>query len=736
MEWQKVLEILTHQLKPVLKKKVKREDELMSILWNDHNMKKLVYLWLEDHYDRKECKSVSKAQIFKKMGNKEFQEKNYIKSIELYTKCALYAPVNSCELAVAIANRSASLFYLNRYHDCIKDIELANKLNYPRQLQYKLYLRAAQCYMKLGKQQLANETLSKIQKMIHDSDYVAPSMKGSIEKKINNITFAESFQQNIVQNFVQDTDDLLKLKSHIMFEENTNFPNASVAIDRIYNQELGRHVIANKSIKKGDILFLEKPVSFVLLSHDTYNLCTHCNCSNTDIPVPCTTCLNTFYCNEYCLTKAWSLYHCWECPGNQMELWKEIGIGHLALKVLFTCSTMTDEIKFNEVQNLVTNFDKLSMDDLTVYGITAVMLTIYLLKYTNFFQSNNLEDCLKKKLPNNSLNTSFNILTTNDKQLYVSSLLLRYILQLIANGHAITKSNTLLSKNDSSMKQQDIVATGIYPSASMMNHSCDPNIINIFVGQYLIVRASRDIGQNEEIFNCYGPHYRHMTTEDRQKILKSQYCFTCKCKACTLPKLQYFIERFNAVKCLKCNGPVCNIKDSIYCLDCGDKSQIYSPNKIIQAKEIFEVAQVSVDLGKTKEALNKLKKCLHIRRTVLYKYNEDITDTLILMGEIYKTMGQWIDSITCFENTLATMREKFGSSSIELLNQLNDLTDICLIYLEKEINTNTNTYKKILKKTQNYLNQLEEITNFNYGSWNKVYEDIKQKQKKIGYYNM
>lgn len=107
------------------------------------------------------------------------------------------------------------------------------------------------------------------------------------------------------------------------------------------------------------------------------------------------------------------------------------------------------------------------------------MLTIYLLKYTNFFQSSNLEDCLKKKFPNNSLNTSFNILTTNNKQLYVSSLLLRYILQLIANGHAITKSNTLLSKNDSSMKQQDIIATGIYPSASMMNHSCDPNIINM-----------------------------------------------------------------------------------------------------------------------------------------------------------------------------------------------------------------------------------------------------------------
>ena len=77
--------------------------------------RKLVCLWLDNHYDRRECKSTVKAQAFKKMGNKEFQEKNYNKSIESYTKCALYASINSCELPVAMANRSASLFYLGRY---------------------------------------------------------------------------------------------------------------------------------------------------------------------------------------------------------------------------------------------------------------------------------------------------------------------------------------------------------------------------------------------------------------------------------------------------------------------------------------------------------------------------------------------------------------------------------------------------------------------------------------------
>lgn len=98
------------------------------------------------------------------------------------------------------------------------------------------------------------------------------------------------------------------------------------------------------------------------------------------------------------------------------------------------------------------------------------MLTMYLSEYTDYFKITDLNDCLINKFRDNTFNFNFNILTDSDKQLYVSSLILRYILQLICNGHAITNSNTL---------QQEIVATGIYPSASMMNHSCDPNIINM-----------------------------------------------------------------------------------------------------------------------------------------------------------------------------------------------------------------------------------------------------------------
>lgn len=64
---------------------------------------------------RKERKNLETSMFYKTEGNKEFQSKNYNTSLKLYTKSAIYAPSGSLDLPVAIANRSASLFYLERW---------------------------------------------------------------------------------------------------------------------------------------------------------------------------------------------------------------------------------------------------------------------------------------------------------------------------------------------------------------------------------------------------------------------------------------------------------------------------------------------------------------------------------------------------------------------------------------------------------------------------------------------
>ncbi|XP_076300983.1 protein-lysine N-methyltransferase SMYD4-like [Lasioglossum baleicum] len=727
MKWHDILDILTSKLTKLhaLKDKIKREDELMSHLWNDRYTRELTSTWLKQYHNTKESKSITKAQVLKNTGNKQFQAKNYSESIQSYTECAMYAPEHSPECSVAIANRSASLYFLNRYNDCIKDIELAFKLNYPKELQYKLHFRMVQCYLKLGNPDSAKKMISEMRGSIDDPNYIAPSMKDDIEKRISGITFNGSCTQDESKN----VDDLYDLRSKkLMFDENPNFPNASSSIDRKFNEELGRHVIANRFIIKSEILFLEKPVSSVLVNDDVVDrICQHCNCFYTDIPVPCSKCLNTFYCNINCLNEAWSLYHCWECPGNQMGLWKEIGIGHLALKVLLACTTTTDTIKFNEIQNLITNFDKVPIEELIVYGIAAVMLTSYLSEYTDFFQRNDLNDHFAKKFVDNSFNSNFHAITNDNEHLYVSSLILRYILQLISNGQAISKTSVQLCKNDLSIVQEikkNIVATGIYPSASMMNHSCDSNTVIIFVNQYQIVKASRDIAANEEISNCYGPHYRQASTEERQKVLSSRYCFTCKCKPCTQPNLKYFLKRFTAMNCSKCNGALCIIENSLFCLDCFDKPKDFQRNQIRQAQTLFNEAKSYIVQENVDVALKKLQKSLNIQRRTLYKHNEFIVSTLNLISELYMTKGELAVAKECWKSTIDADIERFGRSSAKLMDALYTRIIVCIDYLQKMSDTTTSSHKDLLTTTWEYFAKVEELAELNYGAWSDVYKHI------------
>ena len=663
MDLSRALQLVISKLKDtcISREKLQREDEVIIQLRNNENLMKRIHLLLEGYYDKRDLKSVDLGKSYRKKGNDRFQMKRYTESVTSYTLCALYSPPSSNELSIAYANRSACLFYLNRYNDCINDIKLALNLNYPVNWCYKIYLRAAQCYLKLGKRQLAEEMLFKVQEMINNPDYIVAAMKDHIKKKISEITLSDSSTESNEQKI----NGLSKIKSQIKFEENENFPNASSSIDKKYNEEVGRHVVANRMIKRGEILFLEKPVSFVSVNFDGLSdYCHHCNCLTRDVPVPCKNCLNTCYCSEECLIEAWSSYHMWECVASQMGLLKNIGIGRLALKVLLTCSTMTDTVRFNEMHSLLTHFNKVPVDDLIDYGVTALMLTIYLSKYTDFFKLP-LEESLMNKFFDDPLKS-----VRDDKQLYVASLLLKHILQLIANAHAISSSNTLLSAN-----MEDIVASGIYPSTSMMNHSCNPNIITIFMDQYIIIKAATDILADEEIFISYGPHFKHMEMEKRQEILKSQFHFTCKCEPCTLMKS-------------------CKSKDieRAFCLQNMD-----------------------------------------------WQNKEPLINIMCAATKAHMESGRIEEGVACMDRTIAIAKGRHGFSSTKLLITLNTFADLCLEYLQISNTTNeylqisntNNTYKIVQKHAEEYLNEMEEMVSWNYGSWSKIYEDVKIKQEKI-----
>ncbi|CAH2227340.1 jg6639, partial [Pararge aegeria aegeria] len=127
-----------------------------------------------------------------------------------------------------------------------------------------------------------------------------------------------------------------------------------------------------------------------------------------------------------------------------------------------------DSPSFYRMFNLVTNFDKMNSTDYVQYALTATMLTLYLENFTSFFEF--LSSKMPRKLPLEEL------------RLFAAANLLRSLGQLVCNGHATLSLATVDDDdcgNGRTVSEREVRrATAIYPSAAMMNHSCDPNIIN------------------------------------------------------------------------------------------------------------------------------------------------------------------------------------------------------------------------------------------------------------------
>jgi SET and MYND domain-containing protein len=74
------------------------------------------------------------------------------------------------------------------------------------------------------------------------------------------------------------------------------------------------------------------------------------------------------------------------------------------------------------------------------------------------------------------------------------------------------------------------VAVGIFPSLSILNHSCMPNAVLMYRGCAVEVRALREIEEGDEI--CHSYVDSALPYSKRQMLLFERYFFSCKCARC------------------------------------------------------------------------------------------------------------------------------------------------------------------------------------------------------------
>lgn len=88
---------------------------------------------------------------------------------------------------------------------------------------------------------------------------------------------------------------------------------------------------------------------------------------------------------------------------------------------------------------------------------------------------------------------------------------------------------------------------GIYPTFSLINHSCNPNAHQVFCNDALLLVTKKKLRANEKITISYGPTVRSNEFNERQHFLTG-YNFECRCDACRA-------ELKKSKACLYCRSP-------------------------------------------------------------------------------------------------------------------------------------------------------------------------------------
>lgn len=224
-----------------------------------------------------------------------------------YTMSIAYAPINSIELSLGQANRSAVLFHAKLYDDCCDDINRSISNGCPDELRAKLLLRKAMCYQiltpdnKINIKKLFDQVYNWIDKM---DDNTADNFRKFVDKQIdidpadkskfpvwnyeNNLPKLNKINKSKINGLIDD----VKLKS---------------------TDDFGLHIVAGKDIKPGEIIGVVEPYAKIHFPSMRYKFCCHCGVQ-TWSSIPCNYCPTIIFCSIKCYDAAQIEYHNLECP--------------------------------------------------------------------------------------------------------------------------------------------------------------------------------------------------------------------------------------------------------------------------------------------------------------------------------------------------------------------------------------------------------------------------------------
>lgn len=244
-----------------------------------------------------ECrKSFKLSTLYRNQGNsfyiKSHDDETHMRALSLYCKSAAFALENSEELALVYGNRSALLLHMQKYKECLIDIDMALKICTSHELENKLLFRKKSCLDKMKK--------SEIQ--------LKQDMKSSNDLKVEQLSdkLNDSITLSSLQNFNLEKLTLPKIK------RSKKVPCLAESLSLNYSKKYGRYIVTNQDIPPGQIIAVEEAYVASPKTEKLYVVCSHC-LNTAWNGIPCNNCVFAIYCSQECKQNACQEYHDVEC---------------------------------------------------------------------------------------------------------------------------------------------------------------------------------------------------------------------------------------------------------------------------------------------------------------------------------------------------------------------------------------------------------------------------------------
>lgn len=316
-KWDVVMRQLKETHRKVINKNCSSEIQVLRNV-QTKEINKIISNYIDQQLTPILKKSSKLSEEIRTEGNKIYKNNdgNLFDSSFLYS-LSMKCSENNSDLAYAHGNRAAALIKIGFNHVARNDCEEALALDHPDK--FKIYERMSS---------LSNHSLGHMRKNV-----------AGLEKNLK-----KSSKQS--KEILQKYKTRLKAMEKETYVENEEVPSLNklsldddpeMKVKQMHSEEAGRYVIAQKPIAEREKILTEAPFAFIPVHNYAVKKYFNTDCENCALvnvwPFLCLECRHSTYCSSQCRDSHKNI-HKYECEGYKKNLFFEIGIAHLSLRVL------------------------------------------------------------------------------------------------------------------------------------------------------------------------------------------------------------------------------------------------------------------------------------------------------------------------------------------------------------------------------------------------------------------